>query len=343
LDKNGDLDHMKLRETIRIAVRALDNVIDLNFYPTEAAKTANSRHRPVGLGVMGLQNCLYRKDIPFASQAAVDFNDVAMEAICYYAYEASSDLAKEQGTYSTYKGSKWDRGMMPQDTLALLEEERGLPIDVPRGGKLDWAGLRDKISKQGMRNSNVIAIAPTATISNIMGSSPCIEPIFKNLFTKSNLSGSFIVLNQFLVRDLKKHNLWNQDMINDLKYHDGELKDIPEIPEHLKEKYQTAFGVSYQYIIEAASRRQKWIDQSQSVNLFIANPDLKTLSLMYLDAWKKGLKTTYYLRSQSASNVEKATITRGRGVETTAAQPVATPAPQPKACSILDPECEACQ
>lgn len=343
LDKNGDLDHVKLRETIRIAVRALDNVIDLNFYPTEAAKTANSRHRPVGLGVMGLQNCLYRKDIPFASQAAVDFNDVAMEAICYYAYEASSDLAKEQGTYSTYKGSKWDRGMMPQDTLALLEEERGLPIDVPRGGKLDWAGLRDKISKQGMRNSNVIAIAPTATISNIMGSSPCIEPIFKNLFTKSNLSGSFIVLNQFLVRDLKKHNLWNQDMINDLKYHDGELKDIPEIPEHLKEKYQTAFGVSYQYIIEAASRRQKWIDQSQSVNLFIANPDLKTLSLMYLDAWKKGLKTTYYLRSQSASNVEKATITRGRGVETTAAQPVATPAPQPKACSILDPECEACQ
>jgi len=342
LDKAGNLDHPKLRETIRIAVRALDNVIDLNFYPTEAAKTANMRHRPVGLGVMGLQNCLYRKDLPFASQDAVEFNDVAMEAICYYAYEASSDLAKELGTYSTYEGSKWDRGMMPQDTLALLEEERGLPIDVKRGGKLDWAGLRDKIGKQGMRNSNVIAIAPTATISNIMGSSPCIEPLFKNLFTKSNLSGSFIVLNQYLVRDLKKHNLWNQDMINDLKYHDGELSDIPSIPDHIKEKYQTAFGVPHNYIIEAAARRQKWIDQSQSVNLFIAEPSIKVLSRMYMDAWKKGLKTTYYLRSQSASNVEKATLDHKRNVDV-ASSAVAQPAPEPKACSILDPECESCQ
>ena len=343
LDKNGNIDHPKLRETIRIAVRALDNVIDLNFYPTEAAKTANSRHRPVGLGVMGLQNCLYRKDLPFASQAAVDFNDVAMEAICYYAYEASSDLSKELGSYSTYKGSKWDRGMMPQDTLALLEEERGVEIEVPRGGKLDWAGLRDKIGKQGMRNSNVIAIAPTATISNIMGSSPCIEPLFKNLFTKSNLSGSFIVLNQFLVRDLKKHNLWNQEMINDLKYHDGELRDIPNIPDNLKEKYHTAFDVPYQYIIEAAARRQKWIDQSQSVNLFIAETSLKVLSHMYLSAWKKGLKTTYYLRSTSATKIEAATLGRKSGEEKAPAQNAPVAQTEPKACSILDPDCEACQ
>jgi ribonucleoside-diphosphate reductase alpha chain len=340
LDKNGNIDHQKLRETIRIAVRALDNVIDLNFYPTKAAKTANSRHRPVGLGVMGLQNCLYKKDLPFASQAAVDFNDVAMEAICYYAYEASSDLAKERGTYSSYKGSKWDRGMMPQDTLALLEEERGIEIEVPRGGKLDWAGLRDKIGKQGMRNSNVIAIAPTATISNIMGSSPCIEPLFKNLFAKSNLAGSFTVLNQFLVRDLKKCNLWNQEMINDLKYHDGELRDIPSIPENLKEKYHTAFDIPFQYIIDAAARRQKWIDQSQSVNLFIANPDLKTLSHMYLSAWKKGLKTTYYLRSTAASKIEAATLGRKTSPDSKASSSAQT---EPKACSILDPDCEACQ
>ncbi|MBT6462088.1 MAG: ribonucleoside-diphosphate reductase subunit alpha [Opitutae bacterium] len=338
LDKNGNLDHEKLRGTIRTAVRALDNVIDLNFYPTQAAKTSNLRHRPVGLGIMGLQNCLYRKDVPFASQEAVDFNDEFMEAIAFYAYEASSDLAKEHGTYSTYKGSKWDRGMMPQDSIALLEEERGEPIDVKRGGRMDWAGLRDKIGKQGMRNSNVLAIAPTATISNIMGSSPCIEPLFKNLFTKSNLSGSFIVLNQYLVRDLKKQNLWNSDMIDQLKYHDGELEDIAEIPEDLKKKYQTAFGVPYRYIVDAAAHRQKWIDQSQSVNLFLAEPNIVEMSKMYLSAWRKGLKTTYYLRTQSASNIEKATIDSKKKE----AGP-AEPSSEPKQCSILDPECEACQ
>ncbi len=340
LDKNGNLDHEKLRATIRVAVGALDNVIDLNFYPTQAAKTANLRHRPVGLGVMGLQNCLYRKEIPFASNEAVEFNDEFMEAIAYYAYEASSDLAKERGTYSTYKGSKWDRGILPQDSLDLLEEERGQPVDVKRGGQMDWAGLRDKISKQGMRNSNVLAIAPTATISNIMGSSPCIEPLFKNLFTKSNLSGSFIVLNQSLVRDLKKHNLWNGDMIDQLKYNDGELTNIAEIPDELKKKYQTAFGVLYEYIIDAAARRQKWIDQSQSVNLFLAEPKPAVISKMYLSAWRKGLKTTYYLRTQSASNIEKATVTtrKASDPETASSEGVSS-----SSCSITDPDCEACQ
>ena len=336
IDKDGNLDHEKLRGTIRTAVRALDNVIDLNFYPTQPAKTANLRHRPVGLGVMGLQNCLYAKNIPFASQATVDFNDEFMEAIAFYAYEASSDLAKERGTYSTYKGSKWDRGMMPQDSIALLEEERGVPVDVKRGGRMDWGGLRDKIGKQGMRNSNVLAIAPTATISNIMGSSPCIEPLFKNLFTKSNLSGSFIVLNQHLVRDLKQLNLWNDDMIDQLKYHDGELGDILEIPDVIKQKYQTAFGVGHQYIVDAAAHRQKWIDQSQSVNLFLAEPNVVEMSKMYLAAWRKGLKTTYYLRTQSASNIEKATLRTKRGEAQDVPQ-------EPKACSITDPDCEACQ
>ncbi|MBP6507463.1 MAG: ribonucleoside-diphosphate reductase subunit alpha, partial [Opitutaceae bacterium] len=225
----GELDHPKLRETIRTAVRALDNVIDINFYPTAAAKTSNSRHRPIGMGVMGLAHALYQRGHAFASPEAVEFNDEAMEAIAYYAYEASSDLAAERGTYSTYKGSKWDRGLLPQDTVDLLEQERGAPVEVPRGGRMDWAPVRAKIAAQGMRNSNVLAIAPTATISNITATSPCIEPTYKNLFVKSNLSGEFIVLNPFLVKDLKARGLWNQEMIDNLKYFDGELKDIPSI------------------------------------------------------------------------------------------------------------------
>ncbi len=355
LDADGNLDHEKLRDTISIAVRALDNVIDINFYPTEAAKTANSRHRPVGLGIMGLQNALYRKSIPFASEAAVDFNDEFMEAIAYYAYEASSDLAAEHGTYSTYKGSKWDRGLIPQDTLDLLQEERGVEVKVPRAGKMDWKPLREKIAKQGMRNSNVLAIAPTATISNIMGTTPCIEPTYKNLFVKSNLSGDFIVLNGPLVRDLKDRGLWNAEMLDQLKYFDGELNSIEGIPDDLREKYKTAFTIDYQYFIDAAARRQKWIDQAQSVNLFLAEPDIKTLSHMYREAWHKGLKTTYYLRTLGASNIEKATTSvkkevRGRAGQSTAA------AEEPKkeftdaqkqACSldamINGGECEACQ
>jgi ribonucleoside-diphosphate reductase alpha chain len=305
---DGSLDHKKLRETIRMAVRALDNVIDINFYPTEAAKTSNMRHRPIGMGVMGLANALYMKGVSFASEEALAFNDEAMEAIAYYAYEASSDLAAERGTYSSYKGSKWSRGLLPQDTVDLLEQERGVAVDVPRGGKMDWTSLRAKIAAQGMRNSNVLAIAPTATISNITNTSPCIEPTYKNLFVKSNLSGEFIVLNPFLVKDLKTRGLWDQDMIDNLKYFDGEVKDIDRIPADLKAKYLTAFDIDAKWIVDAAARRQKWIDQAQSVNLWIKTPDLKTLSHMYRHAWHAGLKTTYYLRSLGASNIEKATI-----------------------------------
>ncbi|HYD83047.1 MAG TPA: ribonucleoside-diphosphate reductase subunit alpha, partial [Opitutus sp.] len=305
---NGEIDHKKLRETIRTAVRALDNVIDINFYPTKAAETSNRRHRPIGLGVMGLAHSLYLRGHAFASSEAVEFNDEAMEAIAYYAYEASSDLAAERGTYSSYKGSKWDRGLLPQDTLDLLEQERGVEVEVPRGGRMDWTPVREKIAKHGMRNSNVLAIAPTATISNITATSPCIEPTYKNLFVKSNLSGEFIVLNPFLVKDLKARGLWDQDMIDNLKYFDGELKDIERIPADLKARYLTAFDIDAKWIIDAAARRQKWIDQSQSVNLWIKTPDLKTLSHMYRQAWHVGLKTTYYLRSLGASNIEKATV-----------------------------------
>ncbi|MEM9481937.1 MAG: ribonucleoside-diphosphate reductase subunit alpha [Verrucomicrobiota bacterium] len=349
LDENGEIDHTKLRETVRTAVRALDNVIDINFYPTDAARNANMKHRPIGLGVMGLQNCLYRREVPFASEPALEFNDEAMEAIAYYAYEASADLAKERGAYSTYEGSKWHRGLLPPDTLDLLELERGEKIDVPRGGKMDWDGLRQKIKAQGMRNSNVLAIAPTATISNIMGSTPCIEPAFKNLFVKSNLSGDFTVLNTYLVRDLKKLGLWNRDMLNRIKSADGELDDIEEIPDNLKEKYATAFAIDYNYLIDAGARRQKWIDQSQSLNLFLAKPEIKTLSHMYRAAWRTGLKTTYYLRTLAASNIEKSTVevtkeVRGRAND---GEKKEYTAEERAACSIEamrnGEECEACQ
>jgi len=350
LDADGNLDHGKLRETIRIAVRALDNVIDINFYPTEAARTANMRHRPIGLGVMGLANALYKQNLAFASEEAVAFNDTFMEAIAYYAYEASSDLAVERGTYSTYAGSKWDRGMLPPDTLALLEAERGVPLDVPRGGTLDWQPLREKIARQGMRNSNVLAIAPTATISNIMATTPCIEPMYKNIFVKSNLSGDFIVLNTALVRDLKAHGLWNAEMMENLKYFDGELENIEGIPETIKEKYRTAFGIEYRYIIQAAARRQKWIDQAQSVNLFLGSPDMKTLSHMYRAAWRSGMKTTYYLRTLGASNIEKATVNLKRqkaAAEGQAAVAQSEAEARVQACrldAILNGgECEACQ
>ncbi len=307
LDEAANLDHAKLRESIRAAVRALDNVIDINFYPTEAAKRANMRHRPIGLGVMGLHFALFRKGLPFASKEAIEFNDEVMEAVAYYAYEASSDLAAENGKYSSYEGSKWSRGLLPQDTLDLLEEERGDTVDVPRGGRMDWEPLRKKIATQGMRNSNVLAIAPTATISNIMGSSPCIEPIFTNSFAKGNLSGNFCVLNPYLVKDLKKRGLWTDEIRQELKYRDGEVGSIDGIPADLKRKYATAFSIDYNYLLDAAARRQKWIDQSQSVNLFFASTDMRSLSHMYRAAWRKGLKTTYYLRTPSASNITKAT------------------------------------
>lgn len=350
LKADGQLDLEKLRETIHVAVRALDNVIDINFYPTDAAATSNSRHRPIGLGVMGLQNALFKRNTPFASEQALDFNDEFMEAIAYYAYEASSDLAGERGAYSSFKGSKWDRGQLPLDTLDLLEEQRGQKIDVPRTARMDWDALREKIKQNGMRNSNVLAIAPTATISNIMGTSPCIEPYYKNLYVKSNLGGEFIVLNAYLVRDLKKLGLWNEDMVDQLKYFDGELDSIDAIPEELKKKYATAFGIDYKWFIEAAGRRQKWIDQSQSVNLFLVTPDLKTLSHMYRAAWRNGLKTTYYLRTQQASNIEKATVKKNHermmAGESANGKKEYT-AEEKMACSIEamrnGEECEACQ
>ena len=358
LNEKGEIDHEKLRETVRIAVRALDKVIDINFYPTGPASTANSRHRPIGLGVMGLQNALYLRKTPFASLEAVEFNDEAMEAIAYYAYEASSDLAAELGAYSSYQGSKWSRGILPPDTLDLLEEERGMAIEVPRGGRMDWDTLREKIKRQGMRNSNVLAIAPTATISNIMGSTPCIEPTFLNLYVKGNLSGDFTVLNRYLVRDLKERGLWGPEMANRLKYYDGELGDIDEIPQDIKELYSTSFSIEYNWLIDAAARRQKWIDQAQSVNLFLREPDFKTLSHMYRAAWHRGLKTTYYLRTVQASNIEKTTIKLKKEVRGLAGGNV-EPVPKAgeterqfteaeiRACSLEamrnGEECEACQ
>jgi ribonucleoside-diphosphate reductase alpha chain len=327
LTADGELDHARLRETVRVAVRALDDVIDVNFYPTAAARTANLRHRPVGLGVMGLQYALYRRGVAFASEEAVAFSDEMMEAIALYAYEASSDLAAERGAYPSYSGSKWDRGLLPQDTLDLLEAERGEPVQVPRGGRLDWAPLRAKIARQGMRNSNVIAIAPTATIANIMGTSPCIEPIYKNLFAKSNLSGDFVVLNPFLVRDLKAAGLWSRELADELKRFEGDLEAVAGVPAEIRERYRTAFQIPPEYLIDAAARRQKWIDQSQSLNLFLAAPDMRAMSHMYRRAWHAGLKTTYYLRTLGASSIEKATVA----------------VPAAAACSIADPDCEACQ
>jgi len=340
LKADGSIDHAMLRETVTVAVRALDNVIDINFYPTKAAEVSNLRHRPVGMGVMGLQDCLYRRDISFASDAAVEFNDEIMEAVAYYAYDTSADLAAERGTYSSYKGSKWDRGLLPQDTVDLLAQERGEPIEVKRGGLMDWAPVRAKIAKSGMRNSNVLAIAPTATISNIVGSSPCIEPTYKNLFVKSNLSGEFTELNGYLVRDLKKLGLWSQKMMEQIKYFDGELQDIAEIPQVIKDKYLTAFTIENKWLIDAAARRQKWIDQAQSLNLFLPTADLKMLSHMYQYAWRTGLKTTYYLRTLGASNIEKATVEKAAKKEEYTAEEV-------KACSIEAMRnggtCEACQ
>ena len=358
LTADGSLDHERLRETVRVAVRALDCVIDVTFYPTEPTRLANSRHRPIGLGVMGLQYALYRKGLAFGSEEAVAFGDEMMEAIAYYAYEASSDLALERGTYSSYAGSKWDRGLLPADTVELLESERGEPVEVQRGGLMDWQPLRDKIAAQGMRNSNVLAVAPTATISNIMGTSPCIEPLYKNLFAKSNISGDFVILNPFLVRDLKALGLWSAPLAEEIKRRDGDVGEIGSIPEEIRERYRTAFQIDSSWLIAAAARRQKWIDQSQSLNLFLAAPDMKALSHMYRAAWRAGLKTTYYLRTLGASSIEKATVSASAvlpepvaaGVAVGVAAPVVAPLEadfpplDAAACSILNGEdCEACQ
>ncbi len=302
------VDHKKLKTTILTAIRILDNVIENNYYPTVEAKNANQKHRPVGLGLMGFQDALFIQNLSYASQEAVNFADESMEAISYYAILGSIHLAKERKTYSSYRGSKWDRGLLPIDTLALLKKERGSYLDVDTTSKMDWDVLRTELKKYGMRNSQVMSIAPTATIGNIIGVTASIEPIYKNMFVKSNLSGEFTVLNEFLVADLKKLGFWDQDMINDIKYFDGSIQEIPRIPEELKRKYATAFEIEYEWLIEAGSRRQKWIDMGQSLNLYQANPNGKKVNDMYMLAWEKGLKTTYYLRSMGATRIEKSTL-----------------------------------
>jgi len=348
LRADGSLDHDMLRETIQVAIRALDNVIDINFYPTEAAKRSNMRHRPIGLGIMGLQNALFKRGVGFASKEAVEFNDEFMEAIAYHAYSASSDLAAERGAYSSYRGSKWDRGILPQDSIDILERERGVKIDVPRGGQMDWTPVREKIKTHGMRNSNVLAIAPTATISNIMGTTPCIEPNYKNLYAKENLGGKFTILCTELVQDLKKIGKWDTQMLEQIKYFEGELGNIENIPNSLREKYRTVFTIPFDFVIDAAARRQKWIDQAQSVNLFIGEPDLKVTSRMYRRAWHTGLKTTYYLRTLGASSIEGPTTNVKKELRGVVAGPKAEYSEEQKmACSIEamrnGGECEACQ
>lgn len=311
-DGSYALDHEKLERTITTAMRMLDNVIDINYYAVAKARSSNVRHRPVGLGVMGFQDCLHLMRMPFASEQAVEFADRSMEATCYYAYWASSKLAAERGQYASFKGSLWDRGILPQDTLALLRDERGGYVEVDDSSTLDWDALRANIRQYGMRNSNCVAVAPTATISNIIGVSPCIEPNYRNLYVKSNLSGEFTVVNDYLVRDLKERNLWDEVMVADLKYFDGSLARIDRIPADLHKLYATAFEIDPTWIIECASRRQKWIDQAQSLNIFMAGVSGKKLDETYKLAWVRGLKTTYYLRSNGATNAEKST---GRGGE----------------------------
>jgi ribonucleoside-diphosphate reductase alpha chain len=340
LREDGSLDHDKLRSTVKTLMRMLDNVIDINFYPVPAAANANLKHRPVGLGVMGLQDALYMKGIPFDSPAAVDFNDELMEAIAYYAYSASSDLAEERGAYKSYVGSKWQRGLLPLDTLALLEKEREVPILVDRKTRMPWNELRAKIAKQGMRNSNCLAIAPTATISNLMGSTPCVEPVYKHIHTKSNLSGEFVRTNDHLVKELQRRGLWDAQMLADLKYFDGSIQPIERIPDDVKELYKTAFEIDPTWILQCAAVRQKWIDQSQSTNLWLAENDARKASFMYREAWERGLKTTYYLRTMNKSAIDSSHRDVRRSGEAVSAE-------AKMACSIEAMRnggtCEACQ
>ena len=305
---DGKLDLDTLKATVTTAVRMLDNVIDINFYPTQEARDSNTRHRPVGLGLMGFQDALAACGISYASEDAVEFADLSMEAISYYAILASSQLAAQRGSYSSYAGSKWDRGLLPIDTVALLEEERGLPVQMDRSSTMDWDAVRKHVAEHGMRNSNVMAIAPTATISTIIGVTQSIEPNYKHLFVKSNLSGEFVQVNIHLINELKRRDLWNDDMLEQLKYYDGSLADIKELPEDIRTRYATAFEIEPRWLIECASRRQKWIDMGQSLNLYLAQPSGRQLDEMYKLAWQVGLKTTYYLRSLGATQVEKSTI-----------------------------------
>ncbi|MFZ2151586.1 MAG: ribonucleoside-diphosphate reductase subunit alpha [Minisyncoccia bacterium] len=302
------LDHTLLQRVMRAAVRMTDNTLDINFYPTEDAKRSNARHRPIGLGIRGYHDALYALGIRFDTNEAVEFADESMEVMAYYTILASSELAKEKGAYGTFKGSKWDRGLLPQDTVDLLEKERGMKIDVPRGGKMDWTPVREHIKRHGMRNSNTMAIAPTASTANLVGCIPCIEPIYKNIYVKSNKEGDFVVVNKYLVQDLKARNLWNEDMLGKLKFNDGSVQNIKEIPDDLKQKYTEVFEIDQKWLMLGASRRAKWMDQSQSVNVFFKGTSGKDLSDVYMLAWELGLKTTYYLRTLGASQVEKSTV-----------------------------------
>ncbi|MCU7853659.1 MAG: ribonucleoside-diphosphate reductase subunit alpha [Candidatus Thiodiazotropha sp. (ex Monitilora ramsayi)] len=338
--ENG-LDLEKLQKTVTTAMRMLDNVIDYNFYSVPQARHSNLRHRPVGLGIMGFQDALYKQRLAYTSDEALDFADRSMEAVSYYAIQASSDLAAERGRYSTYEGSLWSQGILPIDSLKLLKAERGDYLQVNESQTLDWDALREKIQTQGMRNSNTMAIAPTATISNICGVSQSIEPTYQNLFVKSNLSGEFTVVNPYMVHDLKKLGLWDEVMINDLKYYDGSLQPIDRIPDEIKAVYATAFEIDARWLVEAGSRRQKWIDQGQSLNLYMAEPSGKMLDNLYKLAWVRGLKTTYYLRSIGATGAEKTSVQGGSGSSVDLIDAGGSEAP--KACSILDPDCEACQ
>jgi len=357
---NGQVDHDKLKRTIGTAMRMLDNVIDINYYAVKKARDSNLRHRPVGLGVMSFQDSLYALRIPYGSQAAVEFADTSMEAICYYAYWASTELARERGKYSSFKGSLWDQGVLPPDTLDMLAKERGGYVEVDRSATLDWDALRRKIASDGMRNSNCVAIAPTATISNIIGVDASIEPSFGNLSVKSNLSGEFTVINAYLVRDLKRLGLWDDVMVMDLKHFDGSLRPIDRVPQDIKAQYATAFEIEPQWLVEAAARRQKWIDQAQSLNIYMAGASGKKLDETYKLAWLRGLKTTYYLRTSSATQAEKSTVQSGShnavsssqasgmsAMEAAAAAARAqmsdVPATDIKFCGVDDPTCEACQ
>jgi ribonucleoside-diphosphate reductase alpha chain len=361
-----EIDHAKLQRTVSTAMRMLDNVIDINYYAVKKARDSNLRHRPVGLGVMGFQDALYRLRVPYASAEAVEFADRSMEAVCYYAYWASTDLAAERGRYSSYRGSLWDRGILPIDSLDLLAEQRGGHVEVDRSSTMDWGALRARIASHGMRNSNCVAIAPTATISNIIGVDASIEPCFGNLSVKSNLSGEFTVINEYLVQDLKRLGLWDSVMVMDLKHFDGSLRRIDRVPDELKRLYATAFEVETQWLVEAAARRQKWIDQAQSLNIYMAGASGKKLDDTYKLAWLRGLKTTYYLRTMGATHAEKSTVHAGAlnavsssggatgGVSGSAsaldaaaqqarAQLAQAPATDVQFCGVDDPTCEACQ
>jgi len=341
--KDGKLDQEKLEQTINTAIRMLDNVININYYAVGAAENSNMKHRPIGLGIMGFHDSLYMLKIPYATDEAVEFADRSMEAVSYYAIKASSNLAKERGTYTSYEGSLWSKGVLPIDSVAYLKENRGDGYaEVDQSTSLDWDSLRELVLSQGMRNSNVMAIAPTATIANITGVSQSIEPTYQNLYVKSNLSGEFTVANLHLVNALKEEGLWDSVMVNDLKYYDGSVKEISRVPEEIKLIYATAFEVEPRWLVDAASRRQKWIDQSQSLNLYIDEPNGKKLDVMYRMAWLRGLKTTYYLRSRGATTTEKSTIATGELNAVSASQEPMT-GEAPDACSILDPDCEACQ